>query len=56
MGIEDEIILSINRSTLTTSHRTAFDFDLSIDGYFSDQVPWTSWKFISGKTTILEKQ
>ena len=35
MGVEDEIILSINKSTLATSRRTIYDFDLSLDSYFS---------------------
>ena len=47
MGVEDEIILNINRCIVATSHRTTCDFDLSIDGYFSAQVPWNSQTFIS---------
>ena len=47
MGVQDEIILSINRSIVPTSHRTPSDFDLSVDGSFSVQVPWNSQTFFS---------
>ena len=47
MGVEDEIILNTNNSVVATSHMTNCDFDLSIDGYFSAQVPWDRQTFIS---------
>ena len=47
MGVQDEIILNVNRSIVTTSHRTTCDLDLSFDGYFSDQIPWNSQTFTS---------
>ena len=41
---------SIEVLTNASSHRITSDFDLSVDGYFSNQVPWNGGKFVSAKT------